>query len=157
MLLRLPKCEEIFDKMPDGINTVVGSSGVYLSGGEAQRIALARAILKEAPIVLLDEATAFADPENEHKIQKAFEVLTKNKTVLMIAHRLSTVKNADKIIVIEDGQIKESGTHEELLSKNNLYAKMWEDYKKSISWKVKDNKNIKNKLKSNLREESKVM
>ena len=151
------QCEEIFDKMPDGINTVVGSSGVYLSGGEAQRIALARAILKEAPIVLLDEATAFADPENEHKIQKAFEVLTKNKTVLMIAHRLSTVKNADKIIVIEDGQIKESGTHEELLSKNNLYAKMWEDYKKSISWKVKDNKNIKNKLKSNLREESKVM
>ena len=151
------QCEEIFDKMPDGINTVVGSSGVYLSGGEAQRIALARAILKDAPIVLLDEATAFADPENEHKIQKAFEVLTKNKTVLMIAHRLSTVKNADKIIVIEDGQIKESGTHEELLSKNNLYAKMWEDYKKSISWKVKDNKNIKNKLKSNLREESKVM
>lgn len=151
------QCEEIFDKMPDGINTVVGSSGVYLSGGEAQRIALARAILKDAPIVLLDEATAFADPENEHKIQKAFEVLTKNKTVLMIAHRLSTVKNADKIIVIEDGQIKESGTHEELLSQNNLYAKMWEDYKKSISWKVKDNKNIKNKLKSNLREESKVM
>lgn len=103
--------------MPDGINTVVGSSGVYLSGGEAQRIALARAILKEAPIVLLDEATAFADPENEHKIQKAFEVLTKNKTVLMIAHRLSTVKNADKIIVIEDGQIKESGTHENYLAK----------------------------------------
>ena len=134
------QCEEIFDKMPQGIDTIVGSKGTYLSGGEAQRIALARAILKDAPIVLLDEATAFADPENEHKIQEAFEVLAKGKTVLMIAHRLSTVKNADKIMVIEGGKIKESGTHEQLIKKAGLYQRMWEEYKTSISWKVKEGK-----------------
>lgn len=132
------QCEEIFEKMPDGIETIVGSKGTYLSGGEAQRIALARAILKDAPIILLDEATAFADPENEHKIQKAFETLTKGKTVLMIAHRLSTIQNADQIMVIGNGKVQESGTHEQLLKKEGLYYKMWKEYKTSISWKVKE-------------------
>lgn len=130
------QCSEIFEKMPQGIDTIVGSEGVYLSGGEAQRIALARAILKDAPIILLDEATAFADPENEYKIQKAFDVLTKGKTVLLIAHRLSTVKDADKIMVVKDGEIKESGTFNELLDLEGLYYNMWQDYKSSISWKV---------------------
>ncbi|WP_313131168.1 ABC transporter ATP-binding protein [Anaerocolumna sp.] len=134
------QCEEIFEKLPHGIDTIVGSKGTYLSGGEAQRIALARAILKDAPIILLDEATAFADPENEHKIQEAFAELTKGKTVLMIAHRLSTVKNADKIMVIEGGKIKESGTHAQLLEKGGLYQRMWEEYQTSISWKVKEGK-----------------
>lgn len=134
------QCEEIFEKMPDGIDTIVGSKGTYLSGGEAQRIALARAILKDAPIILLDEATAFADPENEHKIQKAFETLTKGKTVLMIAHRLSTIQNADQIMVIGNGKVQESGTHEQLLKKEGLYSKMWKEYKTSISWKVKERK-----------------
>ena len=122
--------------MPDGLETVVGTKGVYLSGGEAQRIALARAILKDAPIILLDEATAFADPENEHQIQLAFKKLTKGKTVLMIAHRLSTIRNADCIIVIQDGGISEKGTHEELLKKDGVYSKMWKDYKASTNWKV---------------------
>lgn len=135
---RAAQCEEIFEKLPDGIDTIVGSKGTYLSGGEAQRIALARAILKDAPIVLLDEATAFADPENEHKIQKAFEVLTKGKTVLMIAHRLSTVQNADQIMVIEEGEIKERGTHNQLLEHNGIYNKLWREYKTSISWKVNE-------------------
>ena len=114
----------------------MGTKGVYLSGGEQQRIALARAILKDAPIVVLDEATAFADPENEHQIQKAFEVLTKNKTVLMIAHRLSTVQDADNILVLSDGKIAEQGSHESLLAKQGVYAAMWEDYQRSARWKV---------------------
>ena len=122
--------------MPDGLHTVIGTKGVYLSGGEQQRIALARAILKDAPIIVLDEATAFADPENEHQIQKGFETLMQGKTVVMIAHRLSTVKNADNILVLEDGEIKEQGTHNELLAQNGLYAKMLSDYQSSVDWKV---------------------
>lgn len=130
------QCEDIFAKMPNGIDTVVGTKGVYLSGGEAQRISLARAILKNAPIILLDEATAFADPENERQIQLAFEKLTRGKTVLMIAHRLSTIRNADRIMVIKDGAIAEQGSHNELLALSGLYSKMWTDYKSSITWKV---------------------
>ena len=130
------RCDDILEKLPQGLDTVVGAKGIYLSGGEQQRIALARAILKNAPIVVLDEATAFADPENEHQIQKAFEVLTKNKTVLMIAHRLSTVQNADSIIVLKDGKIAEQGGHESLLAQHGVYAAMWEDYQHSARWKV---------------------
>ena len=130
------RCDDILEKLPQGLDTVVGAKGIYLSGGEQQRIALARAILKNAPIIVLDEATAFADPENEHQIQKAFEVLTKNKTVLMIAHRLSTVQNADSIIVLKDGKIAEQGSHESLLAQHGVYAAMWEDYQHSARWKV---------------------
>ena len=130
------QCDDILEKMPHGLDTVVGTKGIYLSGGEQQRIALARAILKDAPIVVLDEATAFADPENEHHIQKAFEVLTRNKTVLMIAHRLSTVQNADSIIVLSGGKIIEQGSHESLLSLHGVYTSMWEDYQRSVQWKV---------------------
>lgn len=128
-------CMDIVNKFPDGLNTVIGSKGVYLSGGEVQRITLARAILKDAPIVILDEATAFADPENEHQIQKALEKLIKGKTVLMIAHRLSTICNADNIIVMEKGSICESGTHNELLAKNGVYSSMWKEYQSAIDWK----------------------
>lgn len=134
--IKAAMCQDIIDKMPDGLQTIIGTKGVYLSGGEQQRIALARVILKNAPIVVLDEATAFADPENEHQIQKGFETLLQGKTVVMIAHRLSTVKNADIIIVLEDGEIKEQGTHDELLTKNGLYTKMWTDYQSSMDWKV---------------------
>ena len=130
------QCDDILEKLPQGLDTVVGARGVYLSGGEQQRIALARAILKDAPIVVLDEATAFADPENEHQIQKAFETLTRNKTVLMIAHRLSTVQNADSIIVLNEGKIAEQGSHSALLEKNGVYAAMWADYQRSAQWKV---------------------
>ena len=130
------QCDEILEKLPEGLNTIVGAKGVYLSGGEAQRIALARAILKDAPIVVLDEATAFADPENEALIQKAFGRLTKGKTVLMIAHRLSTVRNADRILVIDKGTVREQGNHEELLAADGLYAQMWSDYQKAAAWKV---------------------
>ncbi|WP_244833333.1 ABC transporter ATP-binding protein [Clostridium sp. BJN0001] len=130
--LHLAQCDDIIEKMPQGINTVIGTKGVYLSGGEAQRISLARAILKDAPIIILDEATAFADPENEYQIQKAFEHLVKNKTVLMIAHRLSSIKDAHNIIVIKDGKIVESGNHENLLRKDGVYKKMWQEYQTSI-------------------------
>ena len=130
------QCDDILEKLPQGLDTVVGARGVYLSGGEQQRIALARAILKDAPIVVLDEATAFADPENEHQIQKAFEALIKNKTVLMIAHRLSTVQDADHIIVLSGGKIAEQGSHESLLAQHGVYAAMWEDYQQSARWKV---------------------
>ena len=130
------QCDDILEKLPQGLDTVVGARGVYLSGGEQQRIALARAILKDAPIVVLDEATAFADPENEHQIQKAFEILTRNKTVLMIAHRLSTVQNADNIIVLSEGKIAEQGSHSALLERNGVYAAMWADYQRSAKWKV---------------------
>ena len=130
------QCDDILAKLPHGLDTVVGAKGVYLSGGEQQRIALARAILKDAPIVVLDEATAFADPENEYQIQKAFEVLTRSKTVLMIAHRLSTVQNADNIIVLSEGKIAEQGSHSDLLQKNGVYSAMWADYQRSAQWKV---------------------
>mgnify|MGYP000915229718 CR=1 FL=1 len=130
------QCEDILDKLPDGIDTVIGTRGVYLSGGEQQRIALARAILKDSPIIILDEATAFADPENEHKIQLAFEKLTKGKTVLMIAHRLSTVQNADQIFVVDGGKVIETGKHAELIQKSGLYARMWENYQTSVSWGI---------------------
>ena len=130
------QCDDILEKLPQGLDTVVGARGVYLSGGEQQRIALARAILKDSPIVVLDEATAFADPENEHQIQKAFEALIRNKTVLMIAHRLSTVQDADHIIVLSGGKIAEQGSHESLLAQHGVYAAMWEDYQRSARWKV---------------------
>lgn len=133
---RAAQCDDILKKLPHGLDTVVGARGVYLSGGEQQRIALARAILKDAPIVVLDEATAFADPENERRIQKAFDVLTKNKTVLMIAHRLSTVQNADRILVLEEGRIREQGSHQSLLKQQGIYAAMWADYQHSARWKV---------------------
>ncbi len=133
--LKAARCQDIIEKLPNGIHTVIGTKGVYLSGGEAQRVALARAILKDSPIVLLDEATAFTDPENEHEIQLAFEQLTKDKTVLMIAHRLSTIQNADCIYVIADGEIKEFGSHNELVSKNGQYADMWQEYQSAFVWK----------------------
>lgn len=136
------QCDDILEKLPAGLDTVVGTKGVYLSGGEAQRIALARAILKDAPIVVLDEATAFADPENEALIQKAFGELTRGKTVLMIAHRLSTVRNADKILVIYKGSVREQGSHEELLAAGGLYAEMWSDYQKAAAWKVERGEEI---------------
>lgn len=132
----LAQCDDILAKLPQGIDTVVGTGGIYLSGGEQQRIALARAILKDAPIVILDEATAFADPENEYQIQKAFEHLTRGKTVLMIAHRLSSIKDVDCILVVEQGRIIERGSHDQLLSLKNVYAKMWREYQTAISWKV---------------------
>lgn len=134
--LSAAQCDDIIRKLPKGIHTVVGAQGIYLSGGEAQRIALARAILKDAPIVVLDEATAFADPENEALIQKAFARLTRGKTVLMIAHRLSTVKDVDRIVVIEQGRVKEQGTHDALLTQNGLYAQMWQDSLRAAAWKV---------------------
>lgn len=130
------QCKDIIDRLQDGLDTLVGTGGTYLSGGENQRIALTRAILKDAPIIVLDEATAFADAENEHQIQLAFERLTQNKTVLMIAHRLSTIQDADRILVFKDGQIAERGTHEELLNLNGIYSSMWKDYQTSITWKV---------------------
>ena len=133
---QLAQCGDILEKTPGGLDAVIGAKGVYLSGGEMQRIALARAILKDAPIVVLDEASSFADPENEAKIQKAFEALMKGKTVLMIAHRLSTVRNMDRILVVRDGEIAEEGKHDELLEKGGVYAAMWEEYQKAAQWKV---------------------
>ncbi|WP_034487521.1 ABC transporter ATP-binding protein [Butyrivibrio fibrisolvens] len=129
-------CWDIIEKLPEGINTMIGSKGTYVSGGEAQRISIARAFLKNAPILILDEATAFADPDNEIMVQQAFANLSKDKTVIMIAHRLSTVVNADKICVLTDGKVAESGKHEELLAKNGIYGHMWNEYQKSVNWKV---------------------
>lgn len=134
--LHKAQCDDIIAKLPNGIDTIIGAKGVYLSGGEQQRIAIARVMLKNAPIIVLDEATAFADPENEALVQKAFEELSKDKTVIMIAHRLTTVRNADRIFVLKDGKIEESGTHNVLAEKKGLYAKMWKDYQTSVSWKV---------------------
>lgn len=134
--LRAAQCMDIIEKFPQGVNTVIGSKGVYLSGGEAQRIAIARAMLKNSPIIILDEATAFADPDNETKVQAAFNELAKGRTVIMIAHRLSTVTNADKIFVLCDGEIAESGTFNELTNSNGLFDEMWNDYKQSVQWKV---------------------
>ena len=134
------QCEDIIEKLPDGIDTLIGPGGTYLSGGEMQRIAIARAILKDAPIVVLDEATAFADPENEVLIQKAFSSLASGRTVIMIAHRLSTVTAADKIIVLDKGRVVEEGKHPELLASGGLYARMWADYGEAVRWKISGDK-----------------
>lgn len=137
--LHLAQCDDILEKFPDGADTVIGTKGVYLSGGEMQRIALARAILKDAPVVLLDEATAFADAENEYLIQKALDVLLRGKTVIMIAHRLSTIIHADQICVLEQGKIAERGTHPELLQAGGIYSRMYAEYQSSVSWKIGGN------------------
>ena len=134
--LQAAQCMDIIEKFPDGVNTVIGSNGIYVSGGEAQRLSIARAFLKNAPVLILDEATAFADPDNERLVQKAFENLAKDKTVIMIAHRLSTVTDADCIYVLKDGRIAESGTHDELTAKNGIYTHMWNEYNKSVNWQV---------------------
>lgn len=134
--LKSAQCMDIIEKFPDGVNTVIGSRGIYLSGGEMQRIAIARAVLKNAPIIILDEATAFADPDNEVKVQTAFAKLSEGKTVIMIAHRLSTVRNADCIYVIADGKIAEYGNRAELIEKKGMFYKMQNDYQSSVSWKV---------------------
>ena len=134
--LEAAQCMDIIDKLPKGIDTVIGTEGTYLSGGEQQRVALARAILKDAPIIVLDEATAFADPENEVLIQKALKRLTEGKTVIMIAHRLSTVVGADRMLVLSDGRIIEEGTHETLKENGGLYEKMWKDYNEAVQWKI---------------------
>lgn len=134
--LELARCQDIIEKFPDGIYTMIGTKGVYLSGSEQQRISIARAILKNAPILIMDEATAFSDPDNENKIQLAMKELAKNHTVILIAHRLSTVKNADCIYVLKDGEICESGNFDELNSKNGIFHEMWKDYQKSVEWRV---------------------
>lgn len=134
--LKLAQCDDILEKLPNGVDTVIGTKGVYLSGGEMQRLALARAILKDSPVILLDEATAFADAENEYLIQKALDELLKGRTVLMIAHRLSTIVNADQICVFEKGKIVERGTHKQLLEKKGMYSNMYDEYANSISWKI---------------------
>ena len=134
--LHAAQCDDIVAKLPQGIDTRLGAGGAYLSGGEVQRVALARAILKDAPIVVLDEATAFADPENEALIQRAFAKLAENRTVIMIAHRLSTVVGADRIVVLDQGRVAECGTHAELAEAGGLYASMWADYEQAASWKI---------------------
>ena len=140
--LSAAQCGDILDKLPDGADTMIGTEGTYLSGGEQQRVALARAILKNAPIVVLDEATAFADPENEALIQKAFQKLTEGRTVVMIAHRLSTVVGADRIIVLDSGRVAEQGTHEELLEAGGLYSRMWADYQQAVKWRISADKEV---------------
>ena len=130
------QCMDIIEKLPDGVNTMIGTKGVYVSGGEAQRLSIARAFLKNAPVLILDEATAFADPDNEQRVQAAFEKLSREKTVIMIAHRLSTVTNADRIYVLKDGIVAESGSHQELTAHDGVYAHMWKEYNKSVNWKV---------------------
>ena len=134
--LKKAQCMDIIDKLPEGIHTVIGEKGTYLSGGEQQRITIARAVLKDAQILILDEATAFADPDNEAKVQAAFDELSKDKTLIMIAHRMSTVMNADRIYVLDKGSLVESGNHEELMNQNGLYRKLFDEYTKSIEWKV---------------------
>jgi ATP-binding cassette subfamily B protein len=130
------QCHEFVEGLPDGYDTVIGTKNIHLSGGERQRLVIARAILKNAPIIVLDEATAFADPENEQKIQKAFEALMKDKTVIIIAHRLSTVRGADKIVVIDKGQVAEEGTHDALAHSSGRYSRMWERYTGSMNWSL---------------------
>ena len=134
--LEAAQCTDILEKFPAGVHTVIGTEGVYLSGGEQQRIAIARVMLKNAPILILDEATAFADPDNEAKVQAAFARLARGKTVILIAHRLTTVADADCIYVVQDGQIAETGTKDELCAQNGLFARMWRDYQSSVEWKV---------------------
>ncbi|MBQ9605415.1 MAG: ABC transporter ATP-binding protein, partial [Firmicutes bacterium] len=133
--LKNAQCDDIIEKLPNGIDTVIGS-GIYLSGGEQQRIAIARAMLKNAPILIFDEATAFADPDNEVRVQNAITNLAKDKTVIMIAHRLTAVKNADIIYVINNGKIAESGRINELIENNGLFEKMWNDYQTAVEWRV---------------------
>ena len=135
-VLRKAQCTDIIERLPDGIHTVLGSKGTYLSGGEQQRIAIARTMLKGADVVILDEASAFADPECEMQVQKAFQEMARGRTVIMIAHRLSTIRNADRIYVLQDGKVKEEGKHEALLEENGLYASMWAEYQKTVNWKV---------------------
>ena len=134
--LRDSQCDDIIEKLPDGIDTVIGAKGVYLSGGEQQRISIARVMLKDTPILILDEATAFADPDNEAKVQAAFAQLSMGKTVIMIAHRLSTVTGADHIYVVKEGKIVEGGSHEEMSQENGLYKEMWREYNSAAQWKV---------------------
>ena len=134
--LKKAQCSDIIERLPEGLNAVLGSRGTYLSGGEQQRIAIARAMLKDADIVILDEASAFADPECEAQVQLAFQEMAKGRTVIMIAHRLSTIRNADRIYVLKDGQVEEHGKHDELLKANGLYAAMWAEYQKAAQWKV---------------------
>ena len=134
--LKQAQCMDIIEKLPDGVDTVIGAKGTYVSGGEAQRLAIARAMLKNAPILILDEATAFADPDNEAKVQEAFSRLSEGKTVLMIAHRLSSVADADRICVLKDGAIEEMGTHAQLTASGGLYSHMWDAYNRSVQWKV---------------------
>lgn len=135
--LKKAQCMDIIEKMPNGLDTIIGSKGVYVSGGEQQRLCIARAILKDAPIIILDEATAYADPDNEYKIQIAFKELSKHKTVIMIVHRLSTIQNADYIYVFNQGKIVESGKNEDLMKKDGMYAKMMKEYSSSIEWGMK--------------------
>ena len=134
--LHKAQCDDIIAKLPDGLDTVIGTKGVYLSGGEQQRIAIARAMLKNAPVIILDEATAFADPDNETRVQAAFSKLAEGKTVIMIAHRLSTVVGADQIYVICDGRVAESGTSRELMERGGIFSRMWQNYQTSVQWKV---------------------
>ena len=134
--LKAAQCLDIIEKLPNGIDTVVGTNGVYLSGGEQQRIAIARAILKNAPILILDEATAFADPDNEVLIQQALSALSKGKTVIMIAHRLSSITDADCIYVLQDGKIAESGTHSKLIERNGIFTRMWKNYSEAAEWRI---------------------
>ena len=134
--LRDAQCMDIIEKFPDGADTMIGSKGIYVSGGECQRLSIARAFLKNAPVLILDEATAFADPDNERLVQQAFEKLAKDKTVIMIAHRLSTVTNADCICVLADGKVAESGKHSELVAKDGIYSRMWNEYNRSVTWQV---------------------
>lgn len=135
-VLKKAQCMDIIDRLPEGIDTVLGTRGTYLSGGEQQRIAIARAMLKDADVVILDEASAYADPECEAEVQKAFQEMARGRTVIMIAHRLSTIRNADRIYVLQNGQVKEQGRHEDLLKMNGLYAEMWAEYQKAVNWKV---------------------
>jgi ATP-binding cassette subfamily B protein len=133
---RAAQCHDFIERLPEGYDTVVGGSGVHLSGGERQRIVIARAILKDTPIIVLDEATAFADPENEHRIQLAFEELMKDKTVIIIAHRLSTVRGADTIVVLDEGRVVEQGSHEKLVATDGRYSHMWEEYNRALGWSL---------------------
>ena len=134
--LQTAQCMDIIEKLPNGVDTVIGTKGIYLSGGEQQRIAIARTLLKDSPIILLDEATAFADPDNESRVQAAFSALAKGRTVIMIAHRLSTIIDADRIYVVKDGHIVQNGSGQELTGTDGLFRQMWNDYQTSVQWKV---------------------